>query len=291
MRAFSTLMTAAFLFGIMLAGFATPTNAALPCNLNDPLFTTASNSREGKPLEPLTLRETLEGTEPADRTDAEPITFDDPNALHFDLIGAGENILRCLDYGQEAALLLNTTPEFRISMFGDPAEVPDSGLIRDVKTSGVYTERVENPLKLADGTFLVEFAARHNDEWLNGEMVFERHNGDFYLSRTFLVAVYSTDGERHEIVIDDQGTSVDHVTAQERDTIVFENNLDESVRIVVKSDDSGKEVFRGNALGNGFGGPAPKNAFFIGDIAPGSYTAEISTTSGELHSVQITIEP
>lgn len=290
-RAFLTL---AFVFGAIIASASLTVFAALPCNLNDPIDISSPNESTDLEISAARpLQDILQSDEPADREGSREITADDPGALRFNVVSAGENILRCLDYGTDQVFINNTTPEYRESRF-EPGDASGSqDLIEHENSAGVYTERVENPLELADGRYLVDFVAAHNSLWLGGEMVFTEIDGDFYLDSSYLNMIMSRDGESHEVLTTNDGLgSAASITVNIGDSVQFENEADENIRISITSDESGQEVFQGNNLGANFEGGAPKYSFFVLDVEPGEYTATIyMVDSDESHEVKITIEP
>lgn len=285
------LLMATFVLGTVFATTSPPVNAALPCNLLPHIDSTEFSDEVQGEIRVQSMRETLEGYAPANRTGAAKMTDDDPGAQPFNVISAAGNILRCLDYGQDEVLVVNSTPRFRFGQFGVHNDIPEVALINDLDASGVYTERVENPLKLRSGNYLVDFTARHNGLWLSGEMVFELYEDDLYLNATYLSDVQAADGEHHRIETTDEGISTPQIAVKNGDSIGFGNEREESIRIHVTSNDTGETVFEGGNLGKGFAGGAPKNVFFVRDLEPGVYTGTIRTDGGEVFEVQIMVEP
>lgn len=292
MQITNILLAVAFAVGTMLSIMAHSTHAALPCSLNDQIVSTEFADEPNRDPSTKSLVHAFKGVQPANRTGATEIDSDSSDLLRFGVVSEAENILRCLNYGQDEVLVLNSTPRYRMATFGVQDGVPEMDIISDLRESGVYTERVENPLELRDGNYLVDFTARHNGLWMSGEMVFEEYGGDLYLNATWLENVAPADGESHSVTYTDDGVSPEALTVRNGDTIGFGNERSENIRIVVTSTETGDIVFRGGNLGKNFAGPAPKYVFYVQNLDPGTYTATVTTTdSGEAIEVAITVEP
>lgn len=290
MNAFRLTLTMIFMIGALFPVSSGLVWAALPCNLHEQLESTVSvDTREFSPT-PASLAEKLQGFQPANRENATPITFDQ-GSLRFQVVSAGENVLRCLDYGQEEVLLLNSTPRYRMDTFEVQHGIPDIDLISDLQQTGVSIENVENPIHLENGLYLVDFSAQHNDLWLVGEMVFEDVDGDLYLASTWLDQIRPMNGEGHTIDIAADGLSVESLTVGNGDVVSLSNTRREGVRVYVTSMTGDEFVFEGKIIGHEFSGPAPRGIFYVNTVEPGDYLIVVEADSGESFAIQLVVQP
>lgn len=238
-------------------------------------------------MTPRPLEEILESVAPADREGAVEITEDDPDALRFNVIFAGENILRSLDYGTDRILIDNAFSEFQSEHFSSEEIESGSDLILAETDPSVYTGSVLHPMKLAAGRFLVDFVSPHDELWLSGEMVFVEQNGEFFLDNTYLTSVRDANAEVHNIQINSDGIAPVDLTFASNAEVHFIVDITEEVTFSVSSDSTGEVVWEGQA---GAPGPEWQYIFYTADVEPGDYTATIVTSAGETE-VTITIEP
>ncbi len=282
-----TFFTLIFALGVLVFSQASTVNAAIQCAVYEPVSSESVSTPVSSSAGPRPLEEILEGEAPADRGGATEITEDDPNSLRFKVVFAGENILRCLDNGNDRILIDNATSVFQSTHFStDEIESGSELILADTEPS-VYTGSVLNPIKLADGRFLVDFVALHDELWISGEMVFVEQNGEFYLDSTWLTSVRDANAEVHNIQINSDGISPEEITIPANAEVHFVVDITEEVTFSVSADTSGEVVWEGHA---GAPGPEPQYIFYVADVEPGDYTATIVTSAGETE-VSITIEP
>lgn len=292
MRHVSPLIAITFLVFAMFAAATTthPTFAALPCNMQHPVeIELPEGSGEPVPSDPRPLGDILQSDEAADRDGATELTYDD-GALRANVVGVGENVLRCLDYGQDRVLIDNATANFTSDRF-DPADIAiGRDLIEHGSDGGVYTDSVSNPLELADGRFLVDFVVRHDGNWLSGEMVFERFNGEFYLDSSHLATV-----EPAEILVaisvTEGGLADDSITVSANTDIQLVNETEDDITLIVTSQDDDSEVFRSEITPENLEGPALRDIVPASKWSPGEFTATIQTADGSQHVVTILVSP
>lgn len=289
MKLYNSLLAAALLVCGTLGSTATSVSAALPCNMYDPVdIELLEESGEPVPSAPRPLNEILQGDEPADREGATELTFDD-GALRANVVGAGENVLRCIDYGQDRVLIDNATPNFTNSRF----EAADIAIGRDLIDHGsdgsVYTGSVSNPLKLADGRFLVDFVARHDGSWISGEMVFERNRGDFYLDSSYITKTEPA-LSLYIVSVSEDGLTEDAITVAANTDVRLVNETDGDITLLVTSTDNDSEVFRSEISPVSHDGPTSKDIVPISEWSPGEYTATIETADGSQHFLSIAVD-
>lgn len=264
--------------------------AALPCNMHDPVeIELPEGSEESVPSPPRPLDEILQGDEPADRDGASELTYDD-GALRANVVSAGENVLRCLDYGQDRVLIDNATENF----ISDRFELADIAVGRDLVEHGtdgsVYTGSVSNPLKLTDGRFLVDFFARHDGEWISGEMVFERIRGDFFLDSSYVAKVEPA-LSMYVVTLSEDGLSEDAISVAGNTDVRLVNETEGDITLSVTSADDDTEVFRSEIPPVNLEGPPSKDNVPVSEWSPGEFSASIQTADGSQLVLTILVNP
>lgn len=290
MKLTRSLLTLTMLICAMLGTVTTSTFAALPCNMHDPVdIELPGGSGEPVPTPPRPLDEILQGDEPADRDGATELTYDD-GALRANVVGAGENALRCLDYGQDRVLIDNATSNFINDRF-EPADIAiGRDLVEHGSDGSVYTGSVSNPLKLADGRFLVDFVARHDGEWISGEMVFERIRGDFFLDSSYVAKVEPA-VSMYVVTLSEDGLSEDAVSVPANTDVRLVNETEGDITLIVTSADDDTEVFRSEIPPVNLEGPPSKDVIPVSEWSPGEFSANIQTADGSQHVLTILVNP
>lgn len=265
-----------------------PASAAIPCHLNEPMPSTISTNTTDEAIPAISLVDALRGTEPANRDGARKITESDDQALQFNVVTAGENILRCMAYETEIVLLDNATPDFRYSTFGITNRSPEEGFISDIDDSGLYVERVENPMELVSGQYLVDFVAQIHNSWISGEMVFREHDGELYLDSTWIANESEFTGENHTVDVSGDETLADSsLEVKNGDTITFTtSSRDANVSIAIRSEERGETVFRGTIVVTP--GPESRNIFLVQGMEPGDYVVELAP-DGDGGPIEMTV--
>lgn len=278
-----------FLFAFFGAT-STPVLAALPCNLHDPVdIELPAGSGEPVPTPPRPLEEILSGNDPADREGATKLTYDD-GALRFNVVSAGENVLRCIDYGQDRVLIDNATSDFYSSRF-EPEDIAiGKDLVEHGADGSITMVDVSNPLNLADGRYLVDVVFKHDGKWYTGELVFEQVRSDFYLDSSYLTKVEPT-RSLLTIVVDEQGFPEDQLSIPGHTDVQVVNVTDEPFTLVVISEEDEKAVYRSKITPANLEGPQSDFILPTSEWTPGEYVASIDRSDESQLVISIVVEP
>jgi hypothetical protein len=250
--------------------------AAIPCEelpvIRAPRELTSSDN---PPQLPLSVADVLSGDEAADRTGAETANNTEQSRLEM----AAENQFRCLEYGNSADFLGNSTPYYRLDATGHPNVERDTDYIA---ATAVQVSRFDTALALDRGRFLIDFVAVINGESsVEGEIVFVELDGWLYLDGSHLNTDMAT-GTTHEVLITDRPLRQPYVVnVVNGDTVIFNSTSDDSSASIIITNTDGETVFEGFAGGTGLVGGSDENVFVALNMEPGNYTATISMFPGD----------
>lgn len=208
----------------------------------------------------------------ADRSNATELDEETSSSVTM----AAENQFRCLGYGMDVAFVGNSTPNQRVLMFARPDVEPEIG--QYIQLDSLYVAELDEPVGLADGRFLVDFAIIvDGDQYLSGEFVFAEIDGEYYLDSSFLPSDVEFLAEPTVVELSKTFTrEVKIIEVSNGDQIRFNNVEDEDSAEIVITNTDGETIFEGFAPAVQMVGGEPTHIFVVHDVEPGEYQLEVT---------------